>query len=100
MSLGGVTFWPNKKKQELNKIKNNTRLEVNPAGLERSHTKAQKESGGTQLEGQGCGGRWRATVLLLPLVIEKIKDIIDSIDQTSLRKIPWNLSPGNLTGCC
>lgn len=66
MSLEGGPFWSIKKKQELNKVKN-TRLEVYSAWLERSHTETQKERAGALLEGQG-GRRWRATVLLLPLV--------------------------------
>lgn len=66
MSLEGGPFWSIKKKQELNKVKN-TRLEVYSAWLERSHTETQKERAGALLKGQG-GRRWRATVLLLPLV--------------------------------
>lgn len=100
MSLGGVTFWPIKKKQELNKVKNSTRLEVDPAGLERSHTKAQKESGGLSWKGKvvGAGGGPQCCYCLR-WEIEKRKDVIDNIDQTSQRKIPWNLFPGNMTGC-
>lgn len=83
----------------------NTRLEVGTAWLEGSHTKTRKESRGVSAGRAGVTGgggtvsRGPQCCYCLWEIIEKIKDIFDNIEQTSLRGENWNLSPGNLTGC-